>query len=407
MLTDPKCKNATSQGKAISKLADGGGLYLWVYADGRKYWRLRYWLGGKEKSLSLGVYPTVGLKAARKKREAERKHLDNKLDPSAERKAEKLRAKLTLANSFEAVAYEWYGKQAHIWVASHSLDVRRRLEKNIYPTMGQRPIAEITAPELLAVVRKMEARGAHDLSHRVLSVCGQVFRYGVTTGVCTSDISKDLRGALTPHKKKKQPAVRPEELPALLRAIAGYDDIGDKQTRLALQLLAITFVRTNELIGAQWPEFDLEGAMWTVPASRMKMKQEHLVPLSKQAIALLAELKETCCGSRFVFPGRNRDKPVSNNTMLFALYRLGYKGKMTGHGFRAVASTILNETGFRADVIERQLAHSERDDVRAAYNRAEYLPERKKMMQQWSDYIDTVQSTGEVVPIRSAKKKAA
>ncbi len=406
MLTDPKCKNATSQGNAIRKLADGGGLYLWVYADGRKYWRLRYWLGGKEKSLSLGVYPAVGLKAARKKRETERKHLDNKLDPSAERKAEKLRAKLTLANSFEAVADEWYGKQAHIWVASHSLDVRRRLEKNIYPTMGHRPIAEITAPELLAVVRKMEARGAHDLSHRVLSVCGQVFRYGVTTGVCTSDISKDLRGALTPHKKRKQPAVRPEELPALLRAIAGYDDIGDKQTRLALQLLAITFVRTNELIGAQWPEFDLEGAMWTVPASRMKMKQEHLVPLSRQAIALMAELKETCGGSRFVFPGRNRDKPVSNNTMLFALYRLGYKGRHTGHGFRAVASTILNETGFRADVIERQLAHGEANEVRAAYNRAEYLQERKKMMQQWSDYIDTVQSTGDVVPIGSKKKAA-
>jgi integrase len=403
MLTDAKCKNASSQGKAIRKLADGGGLYLWVYADGRKYWRLRYWLAGKEKSLSLGVYPDVGLKTARAKRHAERKHLDNKLDPSAERKADKLRAKIALANSFEAVADEWYGKQSHIWVASHALDVRRRLDKNVYPFLGHRPIAEIEAPELLETVRKMEARGAHDLAHRVMSVCGQVFRYGVATGRCKSDLSKDLRGALTPHKKKKQAAVRPEDLPALLRAIAGYDKIGDKQTRLALQLLAMTFVRTNELIGAEWPEFDIDGALWTVPAGRMKMKQEHLVPLSQQAIARLQELREIGGGSRFVFPGRSRDKPVSNNTMLFALYRLGYKGKMTGHGFRAVASTMLNESGFRSDVIERQLAHSERDGVRAAYNRAEYLPERKKMMQHWADCLDAALSGGKVIAGRFGK----
>ena len=407
MLTDIKCKAATSDGKPLSKTADGGGMFLWVYADGRKSWRFRYRVSGKEKSLSLGSYPEVGLKAARGKRDDARKQLDAGLDPSAERQAEKRRKALGAENSFEAIAREWSAKQSNTWVSSHALDVTRRLERNIFPALGRRPIAEIDSPELLAVVRKIEGRGAHDLSHRVLAVCGQVFRYGVATGRCKSDPSRDLRGALTPHKKKKQAAVRPEELPALLRAIAGYDEIGDKQTKLALQLLATTFVRTNELIGAEWAEFDLEGAMWTVPAHRMKMKHEHLVPLSLQAIALLKQLQEVGGGSRFVFPGHNRDKPVSNNTMLFALYRLGYKGKMTGHGFRAVASTILNETGYRADVIERQLAHSARDEVRAAYNRAEYLPERKKMMQQWSDYIDTVQSTGEVVPIRSAKKKTA
>ncbi len=402
MLTDPKCKNAKAEGNAIRKLADGGGLYLWVYADGRKYWRLRYWLGGKEKSLSLGVYPNVGLKAARTKRDAERKHLDNNLDPSAERKAANLRVMAAQENSFEAVATEWSKKQSNTWVASHTLDVNRRLEKNLFPALGHRPIAEIGAPELLAVVRKIEGRGAHDLSHRVLAVCGQVFRYGVATGRCTGDPSRDLRGALTPHKKKPQAAVRPEELPALLRAIASYDTIGDKQTKLALQLLAHLFVRTNELIGAEWTEFDLGGAMWTVPAQRMKMKHEHLVPLSPQALAMLTQLQEIGGGSRFVFPGRNRDKPVSNNTMLFALYRLGYKGKMTGHGFRAVASTILNETGYRADVIERQLAHSARDDVRAAYNRAEYMPERKKMMHQWSDYIvAAVPSTADTNHLKS------
>jgi integrase len=406
MLTDAKCKNATSEGKAIRKLPDRDGLYLWVYADGRKYWRLRYWVAGKEKSLSLGVYPSVGLKAARTKLDAERAHIDNRLDPSTERKADKLRAMVASANSFQAVADEWYKKKAQVWVAHHSLDVRRRLDKNIYPHLGHRPISEINALELLSVIRKIEERGAHDLSHRVLSVCGQIFRYGVVTGRCAGDLSKDLRGALTPHKKTKQAAVRPEEFPALLRAIAGYSDIGDKQTQLALQLLAVTFVRTNELIGAEWGEFNFDGAMWTIPASRMKMKQEHLVPLSRQAIEFLERLKETCGGSRFVFPGRSRDKPVSNNTMLFALYRLGYKGKMTGHGFRAVASTILNEQGFRADVIERQLAHSERDEVRAAYNRAEYLAERKKMMQHWSNYVESVQSAGQVISIRTVKKKA-
>ncbi|MGI9046718.1 MAG: tyrosine-type recombinase/integrase [Burkholderiales bacterium] len=396
MLTDAKCKNATSGGKAIRKLADEGGLYLWVYADRRRYWRMRYWLAGTEKSLSLGVYPEVGLKAARAKRNAERKRLDANLDPSAERKADKLRQKQAAANSFEAVAREWYAKQSHIWVAGHAVDVKRRLEKNAFPFLGLRPIAEIEAPELLAAVRKIEERGAHDLAHRVLLVCGQVFRYGIATGRCSRDVAADLRGALTPHRKGHQAAVRPEQLPALLKAIAGYDEIGDRQTRLALQLLALTFVRTSELIGALWPEFDLENAVWIIPAGRMKMKTEHVVPLAKQTLSILAELQAIGGGSRFVFPGRNRDKPVSNNTMLFALYRLGYKGKMTGHGFRAVASTILNETGFRSDVIERQLAHCERDEVRGAYNRAEYLPERRAMMQTWADMLDAC-DTGKLI----------
>lgn len=407
MLTDPKCKNSSSENKSIRKLADGGGLYLWVYADGRKYWRLRYWIAGKEKSLSLGVYPDVGLKAARKKRDAERDHLDNQIDPSAERKADKRRTRLSHENSFESVAEEWFEKQKYVWVASHALDVRRRLDKNVYPFLGRRPILEIDAPELLDAIRRIESRGAHDLSHRVLSVCGQVFRYGVATGRCKGDPSRDLRGALTPHKKKKQAAVKPDELPALWRAISKYEEIGDKQTRLALQMLAMTFVRTNELIGAEWPEFDLVAAMWTVPANRMKMKQEHMVPLSQQALACLEQLKEMGGGSRFVFPGRSRDKPVSNNTMLFALYRLGYKGKMTGHGFRAVASTILNERGYRSELIERQLAHGDRDEVRAAYNRAEYMPERRKMMQQWSNYLDSVLTPAKVISINASKKKIA
>lgn len=401
LLSAAECKNATSNGASVRKLPDGNGLYLWVYADGRRYWRMRYWQAGKEKSLSLGVYPKVSLSDARKKCDELRKQLQADLDPSAERKAANLRKKLAAENSFEAVAREWYGKQLHTWVPHHARDVKRRLENNIFPTLGKRSIDEIQAPELLETLRKIENRGAYDLAHRVLQVCGQIFRYGIATGRCSRNLSADLRGALTPHKKQHQAAVRPEELPELLRAIAMYDETGDKQTRLALQLLAQTFVRTNELIGAEWVEFDLDSALWVIPSERMKMKTEHVVPLSRQALAILAELKELCSGSRFVFPGRNRDKPISNNTMLFALYRLGYKGKMTGHGFRAVASTILNETGFNPDVIERQLAHCERNEVRGAYNRAEYLAERKRMMQQWADYLDSVEGGAKVILLHS------
>lgn len=399
LLSAVECKNATSNGAGVRKLHDGDGLYLWVYLDGRKYWRMRYWQASKEKSLSIGVFPKVTLSNARKKREELRKQLEADLDPSAERKAANLRKKLTAENSFKAVAMEWYNKQLHTWVPHHAEDVKRRLESNIFPVLGKRPIGQIEAPELLQAIRSIETRGSYDLAHRVLQVCGQVFRYGIATGRCTRNLSADLRGALTPHVKQHQAAVRAEELPDLLRAIAKYDEIGDKQTRLALQLLAQTFVRTNELIGAEWVEFDVDNALWVIPAARMKMKAEHVVPLTKQALALLAEIKKLASGSRFVFPGRNRDKPISNNTMLFALYRMGYRGKMTGHGFRAVASTILNEAGFQPDVIERQLAHCERNQVRGAYNRAEYLPERKRMMQHWANYLDLVESGAKVIPM--------
>jgi integrase len=237
----------------------------------------------------------------------------------------------------------------------------------------------------------------------MIGVAGQVFRYAIATGRAERDPSGDLRGALTPHKARNQHAIKPEELPALLRAIAGYAAIGDKQTALALRLLCLTFVRTSELIGAEWGEFrDLDGEAprWEVPAERMKMKAAHGVPLSRQAVAILKELRDMGGGSRFVLPCRNADRPMSNNTMLFALYRLGYKGRMTGHGFRAVASSALNEAGFRPDVIERQLAHKERNAVRAAYNRTEYLPERRAMMQQWADMVDACERGADVVPIK-------
>jgi integrase len=363
---------------------------------------MRYWQAGKEKSLSVGVYPQVSLSDARKKREELRKQLQADLDPSAERKASNLRKKLANVNCFEAVAREWYSRQMHIWVAHHASDVKRRLESNIFPTLGRRPIDQIDALELLETIRKIEARGAYDLAHRVLQVCGQVFRYGIATGRCTRNLSADLRGALTPHVARHQSAVRPEDLSDLLRTIASYDEAGNKQTRYALQLLSQTFVRTSELIGAEWTEFDLDKGIWIIPAERMKMRTEHMVPLSRQALAILTKLKEIAGVSRFVFPGQSRGKSISNNTMLFALYRMGYKGRMTGHGFRAVASTILNESGFQSDVIERQLAHCERNKVRGAYNRAEYLPDRKRMMQHWVDHLDRLEAGAEVIPIQQS-----
>ena len=414
-LTDRSIRSAKPTDRPV-RLFDEKGLYLEVAPSGGKWWRFKYRFSGKEKRLSLGVYPDVPLasrivkdeetrkpktiKGAREKRDEARALLAAGIDPSAARKAENREAAGRAANSFEAVAREWYTKQAHTWVPTHSADVMRRLESNLFPEIGATPISELTAPALLAALRKMEHRGAHDLAHRVLQVAGQVFRYGVATGRCERDPSRDLRGALTPHKGRRQAAVTPDELPALLRAIEGYGELGDKLTGYALRLLALTFVRTGELIGATWDEIDADNATWIVPAERMKMKTEHVVPLSRQALAVLREVRAIGGGSRYVFPGRNPDKPMSNNTMLFALYRLGYKGKMTGHGFRAVASTILNEAGFRADVIERQLAHCERNDVRGAYNRAEYLPERRKMMHQWADMLTALASGARVIPLQ-------
>jgi integrase len=385
-----------------NKLFDGDGLFLWLQPTGAKWWRFKYRRPktGKENLLAFGTYPDVSLKKARTKRGEARALLADEIDPGEQRKEKARQERAAAENSFEAVAREWHGKFGPTWTQHHSDDVRRRLEKNLYPEFGTKPISEITAPMLLAAARKVESRGAHDLAHRMIGVASQVFRYAIATGRCERDPAPDLRGALTPHRKKHQPAVKPEELPALLRAIDGYPAIGDGQTALALRLLCLTFVRTNELIGAEWAEIDIDAGIWIVPAERMKMKTEHVVPLSTQAVALLRELQVLACGSRYVLPGRNSDKPISNNTLLFALYRLGYKGKMTGHGFRTVASTILNESGFRLDVIERQLAHCERNAVRGAYNRAEYLPERQAMLQQWADMVDALAQGAKVIPLQ-------
>ncbi len=398
-LTVLAIRNAKPGNKPV-RLYDSGGLYLEVTPSGGRWWRFAYRFGGKRKLMSLGIYQDITLAEARDRRDAARKLLAFGADPSAKRKADKREVTDRATNSFEAVAREWYKRQAHLWVPTHAADVLRRLEINMFPDIGATPIADLTAPALLAALRKIEHRGAHDLAHRVLQVSGQIFRYGIATGRCERDLSTDLRGALAPHKGKHQAAITPEELPDLLRAIDGYTELGDRLTSQALRLLALTFVRTGELIGAQWEEYDLDSAVWIIPAERMKMKTEHVVPLSQQAVEILRDIRTTGGESRYVFSGRNLDKPISNNTMLFALYRMGYKGKMTGHGFRSVASTMLNEAGFRADVIERQLAHGERNAIRGAYNRAEYLSERKAMMQQWADMLDALVRGAQVIPLQ-------
>lgn len=387
MLSDAKCRNSSADGK-LRKLADGKGLYLWVYPDGRKYWRFRYYQHNKEKSLSLGVYPEVSLKDARLKRDEERKRIDDGLDPSFERKADKLRKRLSAENSFEAIAREWHEKQLERWTSHYGTSVLRRLEKDVFPAIGQRAINDITAPELLSALREIEKRDAVDLAHRAQQVTGQIFRYAIATGRATHDISADLRGALKTRGKKHYAHLETHELPAFFQALDALN--GNVQTKLAIELLILTFVRTVELRGARWEEVNFETAEWRVPAERMKMREKHIVPLSSQAIVLLKRLHAMTGWSDYVFPSQNRQKKpfMSENTILHNIYRMGYKGKVTAHGFRATASTILNENGFSPDVIERQLAHAERNKVRASYNHAEYLAERRTMMQWWADYLD-------------------
>jgi integrase len=402
-LTTKKIEAVKSSRKP-QRLWDSGGLYVEIAPAGGKWWRWKYRHGGKEKRIGFGTFPAVSIRMAREARDDARKLLNAGTDPSAQRQKEKRDRRSAEADGFEAIAREWFDKHSRVWTKKHADDVLRRLEANLFPEIGDRPIAEVAdnPPLLLAAVRKVESRGALDLAHRMLGVAGQVCRYAIASGRCARDPSRDLRGALIPHVRRHQAAVNPKELPALLREIDGYDKIGDLQTKLALRLLCLTFVRTNELIGARWTEFaDLDGKAptWTIPAERMKMKAEHVVPLSRQAVDVLRDLRSIAGDSEFVLPGRNRDKPISNNTLLFALYRLGYKGKMTGHGFRAVASSMLNEAGHRADVIERQLAHKEPNKIRNAYNRAEYLPERRKMMQQWADTLAALANGAKVIPL--------
>ncbi|MBL8225228.1 MAG: tyrosine-type recombinase/integrase [Chromatiales bacterium] len=384
------------------KLFDERGLFLLV-AGANRWWRFKYRYQGREKLLSLGVYPDVSLKDARQRRDDARRQVASGIDPSAARKALK-EAEGSPGDAFEVIAREWMMRSASKWAPGHASKIKRRLELDVFPYIGSKPIGSIGAPELLKVVRRIEERGALETAHRALQNCGQVFRYAIATGRSAQDPTPALRGALPPTREKHHASITdPKAIGALLRAIDGYR--GAQVTRLALQLAPLVFVRPGELRKAEWTEVDLDKSEWRIPGARMKMRQAHIVPLSEQAIAVLKELKELTGRGPYLFPGaRGRGRTMSENTVNAALRRLGYaKEDMTGHGFRSMASTLLNEQGWKPDAIERQLAHGERNSIRAAYNFAEYLPERRAMMQAWANHLDTLRAGATVVDIATAR----
>jgi integrase len=386
-LTNTEIKNIKPKPKPF-KLSDAGGLFLLVQPTGSKWWRYKYRFAGKEKLLALGSYPDVSLADARERHAQARKVLAAGNDPAAVKKEAKRLVIQKHENTFEVVAREWHQNRLNKWTPEHAKKILRRLELNVFPKIGRDPIADITTQDLLSVMRVIEKQGA-EIAHRMLQICGQVFTYAILTQRTTINPAVSLRGALEPVVRNNHAYLKPNELPEYLQKLDGYD--GAPQIKLAMKFLLLTFVRTGELRGAEWSEIDFNKAEWRIPAERMKMRELHIVPLSEQAIAVLKELKLLTGQWRYVFP--NQHKPsgcMSENTILYALYRMGYHSRATGHGFRSTASTVLNENGFPPDVIERQLAHCERDKVRAAYNHAQYLPERRKMMQWWGEYLDTI-----------------
>ena len=386
-LTNTAIRNIKPQ-ETPFKMSDEKGLYLLVKKSG-KYFRFDYRFEGKRKTMALGVYPDVTLKEARDKRDDARKLLENGVEPMAHAKILKEQEQDDATNSFEAVALEWFSRNKHSWAKSHSRTVIRRMERDLFPWIGREQISSLTAPVILDTLRRIETRGAIETAHRVKQICGQVFRYAIATGRAERDPSADLKGALRPVRHKHMATITdPKGVSELLRAIEGYQ--GHFVTRCALRFAPLVFVRPGELRKAEWKEFDTEKGEWRIPAEKMKVRQPHTVPLSKQAIAILKELYPLTGGGTYLFPSiRSRHKPMSDNTILLALRRLDYaKEEMSGHGFRSMASTLLHELGWRSDLIERQLAHTEKDTVKVAYNHAQYLPERRKMMQAWADYLD-------------------
>lgn len=397
-LTDVVIRKTKPGAKRV-RLSDERGLYLEIAPGGGKWWRLKYRFEGKEKRLSLGVYPDVGLKEARERRDEARKLLADGVDPSMNRKAQKSARAGLVANTFEVVAREWHQKYAGSMGEKYWEAVLKRFERDIFPWLGAKPISEITPQELLATVRRIEARGAVETAHRALRACGQVFRYAVATGRAERNPSSDLRGAIPPAKGGHMAATtEPQRLAQILRALDGYE--GTLVVRCALRLAPLLFVRPGELRKAEWADFDLEAAEWRYLVS--KTKTPHIVPLCCQALEILRELQPLTGRGRYVFPSaRSASRPMCDNAILAAMRRMGIpKEEMSGHGFRAVARTILDEVlGVRPDFIEHQLAHAVRDPNGRAYNRTAHLTERRKMMQQWADYLDKLKRGEPAIPL--------
>jgi integrase len=395
-LTATAVKNAKPKDKPY-KLADQGGLFLLVQPTGGKLWRWKYRLHGKEKLLSIGPAKKFSLAQAREAVKAARDLVQQDIDPSRKKKLDKIAFQEAAGNSFRAVALEWHSKQVGVWSEAHSARVLTRLKNDLFPWLGDSPISLITPPELLDTVRRIENRGALDTAHRALQNAGQIFRYAIATGRAETDPSRDLRDALPPVRPKHHASVTdPKRVGALMRAIDGLGATFVVQS--ALNLLPLVFVRQGELRTAQWGEIDLEAAEWRIPAHKMKMRVMHIVPLSTQAVEILRQLKPlTDRGEEsYLFPSiRGARRPMSENTINAALRRLGYsKDEMTGHGFRSMASTILHESGWESDAIERQLAHSQKNKVKASYNYAEHLPRRREMMQWWADHLGGLKNQG-------------
>nr|SPS05119.1 putative prophage P4 integrase [Candidatus Nitrotoga fabula] len=401
-LTELQIKNVKASDKPV-KLSDSEGLYLLVQPNGAKYWRLAYRFAGKQKTLALGVYPRESLADARNKRNDARKVLANGADPGEVRKAANA-AKVALANnSFEIVASEWLSKFSANWKESHTRTIKGRLKNDVFPWVGARPIGDISAPELLTVLRRVESRGALSTAHTVRSICGQIFRYAIATGRAQRDPAADLKGAIPPCRVQHLAALTdPVKIGKLMRDIDGY--AGTFIVRCAFKLAPLVFLRPIELSRAEWSEICMDKAEWRIPAGKMKMKAAHIIPLSKQAMAILRELQPLTGSGKYLFPNvRTSTKPMAGNTILAAIRNMGYTStEMTAHGFRHMASTLLNEHGFNRDAIERQLAHKP-SGVRATYNAAEYLPERREMMQYWADYLDELAAGADVVAMHRSR----
>jgi len=402
-LTDAAIRAAKPQDGRTIKLSDGGGLQLWVTPTGSKLWNIAYRFGAKQLKLSLGPYPAVALKDAREERDAAKRLLASGIDPGQQKKAAALLKAKSEANTFDAIADELLDKKRREAKAERTLGKLEWLLGLARPALGPRPIAEITAPEVLSVLRAVEARGRHETAKRLRATIGQVFRYAVATGCAETDPTGALKGALTsPTVHHRAAIVEPKAFGALLRAIATYD--GTPETRAALELLALTFVRPGELRAAEWSEFDLDAGVWSIPGEKMKMKRPHRVPLAPRAVAILRDLEAITGRGKFLFPSvRSPQRCMSENTINAALRRLGFdKDEMTGHGFRSAASSILNESGlWNADAIETQLAHVEGNSVRRAYHRADYWDERIRMMAWWADRCEEMQRGGLVIPLRA------
>lgn len=404
-LKDTEIKHAKPKEKPY-KLADGGGLYLQVTVTGGKYWRYDYRHADKRKTLALGVYPDTTLAKAREKHIEARAMLLEGIDPGEDKKAKRKAKDTASANTFRAVATKWHAYWKKGLTERYADQVWTRLEADVLPAIGDAPLTELTAGRFKDLVQQIEKRGAADIAKRTLQTCKQIMRYAVTHDYLPSNPAADIqpRDILPKRKKRNYPRVSPSELPELLRRIDAYE--GAEVTVLAMRFLTYTFVRTGELIRARWEELDLQAKRWNIPPERMKMDRPHIVPLARQALEILETMKGYDNGSGYIFPTDTYGKGLhmSNNTVLYALYRMGYRGRMTGHGFRGVASTILHEQGYNHDHIELQLAHAEdSDDTSAAYNYAEYLPQRTRMMQDWADYVDAIKQTTVIAfPAREA-----